>query len=128
MKALKVALLIVPLMFLGLVPKLSVASESFEELSVVIEAVVDASWDLPSGPHWRLQPSKKGLVGCVPANPDWAFDQIAQGIESFQAFYADEDLPYEAALAQLEELAASGAFQVCDGHILKGPLPLVLSL
>ncbi len=128
MKALKIALIFISLVFMGFGASKAVASASYDELLVVVEAVVDASWDLPSGPHWKMQSSKKGLIGCSAVDSEEVVEVISAGIESFAAFYVDEDLPYEVALEQLQELASEGRFEICQGNILKGPYPLILSL
>lgn len=131
MKALKVALIFISVILLGLGPIQVGASEpakSYEDLAQVIEAVVDASWDLPAGPHWKLHSLKQSFQGCEVANPDWIYEQIAAGIENFASFYVDEELPYAHALEQLQELASSGAFQVCEGAVVRGPIPFVIEL
>lgn len=130
MKSLRVSLIFISVILLSFGVKAEQRFSYYEDLTEVVEAVVDASWDLPAGPHWKLFPIKKGKVlsGCSSVDGDWAYEQIAAGIESFAAFYVDEELPYASAFEQLRELADSDAFQICQGGILKGPIPLIIEL
>lgn len=129
MKSLRVSLIFISAILLSFGAKAE-QRFSYEDLMEVVEAVANASWDLPSGPHWKLFPIKKGkiLSGCSSVDGNWAYEQIATGIESFAAFYVDEELPYVSAFEQLRELADSDAFQICQGGILKGPISLIIEL
>lgn len=97
-----------------------------DELYDVIVAVADASADLPDGPHWKVSGKKLALAQCSVIGPSQVVELISTGIESFASYYVDEELPYEAAFAQLQEIAEAEPFYSCHGRILATPFGLNL--
>ena len=95
-----------------------------EALMDVMMAVVDSSGDLPAGPHWRVISRKLNSATCTDVDSARVLAVIENGIESLASFYVDEDLPYEQGIYELEAVAASELFRVCEDNILLTPFGL----
>lgn len=99
-----------------------------EALMDVMMAVVDSSGDLPEGPHWRVISRKLNPAACSDVDSARVLAVIGNGIESLASFYVDEELPYEKAIFELEVLAASELFLVCEDNILLAPFGLQVQM
>lgn len=99
-----------------------------EALMDVMMAVVDSSGDLPDGPHWRVISRKLNPAACSHVDSARVLAVIGNGIESLASFYVDEDLPYEQAIFELEALAESELFRVCEENILLAPFGLQVQM
>ena len=113
---------------LGLASPVMAHQNAADSLREVVMAVVDASWDLPNGPHWRDLSGKKAYKACQIVDSQEVVDLVIDGIEQFSSFYIDEDLPYDVALEELDRLAQAGELRLCRDLVLLLPNGLAISL